>query len=218
MHKARNLLWVVLALLLLTSCGAKQAAAENQTNTTAPASTQASGSNTTSGEDAAPQSDTTDTAAQDTTEIKGADAPPKGVPSEVFKSVTASETLTDSSGSSYTATNAIDGDPQYDWRGTGVGSWLKLEGNQTCRVSGFYIIAGRGEDQQSYISSSRIKDVEVLFSDGSTQTFTLDDNALRGQIVALKEPVDTMSMQFTIKSVYSGSVSQDVAIAEVIPY
>lgn len=87
----------------------------------------------------------------------------------------------------------------------------------TYTVTGFRIQGGYQKDETRYSRNSRPGDIRVEFSDGSTQSMTLQD-LMQEQVVTFSAPVDTSYVTIVIESVYEGNKYEDTAISEVVFY
>ena len=135
-------------------------------------------------------------------------------------SVSASSSLVEQSyGISHTPEKAIDGDLTTGWvedaPGAGIGETITLFLDSTYTVRGFVIHAGYQKSASLYERNARPAVLKLSFSNGESQSFTLQD--LNGQQrILFAQPVETDRVTFTIESVYNGTTYQDTVISELM--
>ncbi len=119
----------------------------------------------------------------------------------------------------YAAKNVYDGKVATSWTegdesSSGMGQYVEVffEGEPT--LNQLRIWNGSWASYDLWNRQNRVKDLEITFSDGSKQKFTLTDDMV-AETLAL-EPVKTASARLTIKSVYSGTTFTDTPISEVV--
>lgn len=111
-----------------------------------------------------------------------------------------------------------DGTLQNAWvegaSGQGVGEWIQFTFNGTYSISGFQIYSGYQKNTDLYQQNSRPKDIRIVFSDSTEESFTLDDN--EGiQTVYFSNSIATDTLTLYIESVYSGTKYEDTVISEM---
>jgi hypothetical protein len=134
-------------------------------------------------------------------------------------SIESSSTLAGSGGVTYGENHLIDGKRSNVWvegdtEGSGVGTTLMFELGQTQTVSGFRIWNGNWYSQDFWRRHNRVRDLEVVFSDGSRQNIQLTDS-MSSEYVRFDTPKRTSSMRLRILSVYNGSTFDDTVISEI---
>ena len=135
-------------------------------------------------------------------------------------SVNASSSLVEQAyGISHTPEKAIDGDLTTGWAenapGVGIGESITLFLDSTYTVRGFVIHAGYQKSASLYERNARPAVLKLSFSNGESQSFTLQD--LNGQQrISFAQPVETDRVTFTIESVYNGTTYQDTVISELM--
>jgi hypothetical protein len=126
--------------------------------------------------------------------------------------------LTSQQGNSYGPRNAFDGNSNTAWvegsKGQGIGDFLVLEFDTPRTVREVTIRNGYAKNSDIYGKNSRVKDIEVRFSDGSSQDAGLADDS-GAQTITFDRPVRTKWVQIEIRSVYPGWKYSDTAINEV---
>jgi hypothetical protein len=96
--------------------------------------------------------------------------------------------------------------------GDGVGEWVELQLASPVAVAKVGVVNGYGKGPR-YLENSRVRDAELRFSDGTTQSIHLTDtNELQYFDV---RPDATTAVRLTIVSVYPGTRWDDVAIGEI---
>jgi hypothetical protein len=132
--------------------------------------------------------------------------------------VTASSSLGEDNGVNYDVENVADNKLSTVWvegeQGSGLGSSVSVELGAPAAVRGFKIWNGNWYTPDFWQRHNRIKDVEVEFSDGTKQSFTLKDEMAAEEVVFAK-PVTTSSLKLKVKSVYGGSTFPDTCISEL---
>lgn len=120
---------------------------------------------------------------------------------------------------SYVAKNAYDGKVATAWTegdesGSGMGQYVEFFFEGEVTLNQLRIWNGSWASYDLWNRQNRIKDLEITFSDGSKQKFTLTDDMVAETITL--EPVKTSSARLTIKSVHNGTTFTDTPIAEVV--
>ena len=98
--------------------------------------------------------------------------------------------------------------------GYGVGQEITLTFDDVYNIDGFVINAGYQRSERLYDKNSRPSEILLTFSDGTSESFLLDD-IFRSQHINLTSPVMTDSVTLTILSAYRGTSFDDTAIAEI---
>jgi hypothetical protein len=134
-------------------------------------------------------------------------------------SSSASSIYPEAGGVRYVPEQIYDGKVSKNWtegdqKSSGLGEWVQVEFEGEKDLTSFRIWNGTFSSYDMWTRSNRIKEVELEFSDGTKQSFTLSD-AMSGELVELK-PVTSSSVKMRIKSVYNGSTFTDTAISEVV--
>ncbi len=130
----------------------------------------------------------------------------------------ASSTEAPDQGVSYDVKNIVDGKAGTVWvegeEGSGLGSWVRidLKGQQT--VDAIRIWNGNWYTWDFWKRHNRAKEIEVEFSDGSKEHFTLADE-FKPEVIKLSKPVKTTFVKLKIKSVYNGTTFNDTCLSEV---
>jgi hypothetical protein len=129
-----------------------------------------------------------------------------------------SSVLAPAGGNSYGARNLLDGQDSTAWvegsSGQGVGDFLVVEFAAPQSIRAIALRNGYAKNDDIYLKNSRIRDIEIDFSNGDSLQTTLSDT--RGeQRVSLNRPVTAKWLRITIRSVYPGSKYTDAAISEL---
>ena len=140
-------------------------------------------------------------------------------PIQVDKSlVTATSVCDESEGVNYDAKNIVDNKLTNAWvegeTGSGLGSFVTLDLGVSQVVTGLRIWNGYWISGDFWQRHNRMKDIEVEFSDGTKQTFTLKDEMVP-ETITLPKAVNTSSIKLKFKSVYAGNTFQDTVISEI---
>ncbi len=130
----------------------------------------------------------------------------------------ASSVLAPEHGNSYGPSNLTDGDDSTAWvegsDGQGVGDFVVLEFDTARAIRGLTIKNGYDKSRDIFAKNSRVKDIELRFSNGDSLQATLKDTP-DAQPVALPRPIDAKWVELIIRSVYPGSKYADTAINEL---
>ena len=148
--------------------------------------------------------------------------PAPAVSMTAITSVDASSCLSESQYSLYhTPDRIMDGDLATAWvedgTGEGIDESITFTFDGVYLVSGMCIHAGYQKSAELYEKNARPASLTILFSNGGTQTVTLQD--VNGpQDIVFPAPVETASITLVISSVYSGSKYTDTAVSEISFY
>ncbi len=115
--------------------------------------------------------------------------------------------------------NALDGNSSTAWiesaPGAGIGEWIRLGFDRAHTIHGIGISNGYKKSAELYAKNGRVKRLEVAFSNGSSQIFTLADQASGMEQLTFGQPVSTDSVRITILEVYGGYKYDDTCITEL---
>lgn len=133
-------------------------------------------------------------------------------------SVVASSSYPTEQGVSYEPAEVLDHRGGDVWvegaSGSGLGSWIELRFAEPREVVAVQIHNGHWLSPDFWKRHNRMKDVELIFSDGSKQFFKLPDR-MAVDVLTLPKPVTTKSVRVRFTSVYAGSTFGDTAVAEL---
>lgn len=136
-----------------------------------------------------------------------------------FDSVTASSTLSPQGSYTYNPKNAADGDYLTAWvegvKGNGENQWIQFESGTEAAVKTIAVSNGYCSDKATYRKNSRVKEMKLEFSDGTSQVVELPDSMYEYTLVDLPEEVTAASVKCTILSVYPGEKYTDTCINEI---
>ena len=111
-----------------------------------------------------------------------------------------------------------DGDTSTAWvedvYGFGIDEYITLNLDGDYLISEIEIYAGHHKDSELYVRNCRPCELEISFSDGSSETHYLDD-VMQAQYIILDTPVVTNEVTITIKDSYAGSHYEDTCISEI---
>jgi hypothetical protein len=96
-----------------------------------------------------------------------------------------------------------------------VGSWITVDLGGTKNVTKIGMFAGDWSSGTSWKQTNRPKEVEVQWSDGTTETWTLND-AMEMQVYTQSSPKSTSTIRFKVNQIFSGSAFPDTAISEIL--
>ena len=116
----------------------------------------------------------------------------------------------------YDAKLAFDNDDTTAWVPTsnGVNQWIKADFKSPVATKSVSIYGGYGVDARRYDANNRARSIRVSFSDGSSETFSLEDK-MKLQRFELRHPVVTYSAKVEILAVYRGERHDEMAISEI---
>ncbi|MSP55934.1 MAG: hypothetical protein EXR69_10080 [Myxococcales bacterium] len=121
-------------------------------------------------------------------------------------------------GVSYDAVNLGDGKGASAWfegaEGSGLNEWVQADLGGDKAVAGFTIWSGWWYTASQWTHYSRPKTLQVEFSDGTTQEFTLQDS-YAPQSFDLSSAKKSSTMKFKIKSAFTSDAYADTAISEI---
>lgn len=101
--------------------------------------------------------------------------------------------------------------------GQGINESITLTLCQESTVKGFFINAGYHKSDSLYEKNSRPQQIRVIFSDGTEETFSLNDIKEQQQCT-FSVPRKTSSISIMIEAVYPGSKYEDTVISEIVLY
>ena len=131
---------------------------------------------------------------------------------------TASSSEPESNGVSYEPKFLKDSKRSTVWvegqSGSGLGSWVQLDLDGTQEVHGIRLWNGNWFTRDFWERHNRIKEIEVEFSDGTRQRFTLEDEMVPEEIT-FPSPVSTSSIKIKIKGIHNGTTFNDTCLSEV---
>lgn len=137
---------------------------------------------------------------------------------EHVRDVTATSELPPNDGFYYNPKLAVDGKQETAWvegkDGQGEGESITLLFDDAYVVSGIYINSGYQKSNDLFLKNSRPEKIKMEFSDGTNQSFRLDD-AQGQQTLTFTTPVTTTFVTIRVESVYPGSVYKDTSISEI---
>lgn len=119
----------------------------------------------------------------------------------------------------YSAERAIDGKQSTAWvegdSGSGLGAWIELDLGSEQTVKKIRIWGGDWSSWEYWNRANRPKELEVKYSDGSTQMITLKDEKTAQVFDVDGGGKKTQTVRLRLKSTYSGSTWFDTGISEV---
>ena len=134
--------------------------------------------------------------------------------------VSADSELPAADGVSYSARNVSDRKVSTVWvegdtGGSGLGSAITMDLSPGTTISELHIWNGNWYSWDFWNRHNRAKEIEVEFSDGTKQKFTLQDEQVVEQL-RLTKPVTTDFVKVKIKSIHRGSTFNDTVISEIM--
>jgi len=133
-------------------------------------------------------------------------------------SATASGSMANDDNGNYEVKNVHDGKQATYWveggEGSGLGSWVQLNFDGPTTVTALRVWNGSWYSYDFWQRHSRLKEMELEFSDGTKEKMTLSDEKLMEQI-NLPKAVKAEWVKVKIKSVYTGNTFNDTGISEI---
>lgn len=130
----------------------------------------------------------------------------------------ASSTYPPEGNESYEPAKIMDGKVGTSWvegaDGTGLGEWVRLNFESERTLTKVKIWGGMWFSHDYWTRANRPKDIEVRFSDGTTQSFTMA-NEMVAQEFTFSAPQATTSLEVRIRSAHGGTTWLDTAISEI---
>lgn len=124
----------------------------------------------------------------------------------------------DEEGTHYPARNVKDGKGTTAWyegdSGNGLGAWVEVDLGGEISVSKVVLYAGDWKSEQDWGRANRPSELELKFSDGSTETWKLPDE-YKPQSWSPSSAKTTTSIRFRLKSVHAGTAFTDTGISEI---
>ena len=123
----------------------------------------------------------------------------------------------DEDGTHYPARNVKDGKGTTAWyegdSGNGLGAWVEVDLGGEVQISKIVLYAGDWRSEQDWGRANRPAELELKYSDDSTETWNLADE-YKPQTYAPKGKT-TSSIRFRLKGVHAGSALTDTGISEI---
>ena len=134
--------------------------------------------------------------------------------------VTASSTYVVTEGTgSYDPTRTADGKAATSWfegeAGSGLGAWIEYDLGAPTLVKQIKLWAGDWSTFDYWSRANRPKELELKFSDGTTQVVTLKNEKLAQSFAIDGGGKTTTSVRIKVKAIYDGSTWLDTGLAEV---
>jgi hypothetical protein len=130
----------------------------------------------------------------------------------------ASSMLAPQFGNSYGVQNLFSPQPDTAWvegkAGQGNGEWVSVEFDAERLVKAVVVRNGYQKNDDIYAKNSRVRRLRLVFSQGESLTFTLQDHA-GPQTITLDHPINAHWIEFVIDDVYPGSRYSDTAISKL---
>ncbi len=133
---------------------------------------------------------------------------------------TASSSLKSTSITDFRPTNLLDGDLGSAWvegaDGPGLGEWVRLDFESPILIDRIEIANGYQRDAERFQGNERIENIQLQYSDGTSQVVKLLD--AEGLQLIEPEVEDTQWIKVTILSVYPDYKWEDAALSDVRIY
>lgn len=101
--------------------------------------------------------------------------------------------------------------------GQGIGESVLVKFNTKCLVKGIHLYAGYQKSESLYYKNSRPSKIGLEFSDGSYDTYELDD-IYGKQTIQFPDSIVAKSFRIVIEDVYEGKKYSDTVISEIEIY
>jgi hypothetical protein len=130
----------------------------------------------------------------------------------------ASSVLAPQLGNNYDVRNLFSAQPEMAWvegtPGQGKGEWVTVEFDAERLVTAVVVRNGYQKNDDIYGKNSRVRRLRLVFSQGESASFTLQDRT-GPQTITLDRPINTHWIEFVIDDVYPGSRYSDTAISKL---
>lgn len=132
--------------------------------------------------------------------------------------VSASSSFPPEDGVTYEPEKIMDGKLSTSWvegdQGSGLGSWIELDLGGERTVQKIRVWGGLWYSADYWKRANRPKDIEIAWSDGTSDVLTLKDE-MKVQEFTLAKARKTTVAKIKVKSVYNGSTWLDTAFSEI---
>jgi hypothetical protein len=98
--------------------------------------------------------------------------------------------------------------------GQGVGEWIVIDFREFRQVRAVIVRNGYQKSADTFSKNSRVQKLRLAFSQGESQTLTLQDN-MELQKIAIDPAIGAYWVQFIIDDVYPGSAHADAALTKL---
>ena len=133
-------------------------------------------------------------------------------------SVTASSSYPPEDGTSYDASQVIDGKASTSWvegdPGNGLGAWVEFDLGGAKTITRLRVWGAIWYSTDFWERAGRPKELELKFADGSTVKMPMSDE-MKPQDFTLPKPTSTTSLRVRISAAYNGTTWSDTAISEI---
>lgn len=128
----------------------------------------------------------------------------------------------------YAPANIMDGDIETAWcysRDSDYQDWIKIVNvcsdgykyqSSQFSIESLDIVNGYAKSSETYYNNARIKSLTIMFSDGSTKNFELEDGIIDYQTIELGDRIFTDFIVITVDEVYDGEFYDDICCSELI--
>ncbi|MBT1516100.1 caspase family protein [Bradyrhizobium sp. SRL28] len=147
-----------------------------------------------------------------------------GVPGEScvrngYETYCVSSVLKSQFGNSYGPENLFKGPASSAWvegqQGNGVGEWITVEFEGLRTVRSIVVRNGYQKSNDIFGKNNRVRHLRAVFSQGETQTLTLQDRS-GSESLTLPKPVKAYWVKFIIDDVWAGNKYTDTAITKLV--
>jgi hypothetical protein len=122
-------------------------------------------------------------------------------------------------GNSYGPENLFKGPASAAWvegrQGNGVGEWITVEFDGLRMVRSIVVRNGYQKSSDIFGKNNRVRHLRAVFSQGETQTLTLQDRS-GSESLTLPKPVKAYWVKFIIDDVWAGNKYTDTAITKLL--
>ncbi len=137
-----------------------------------------------------------------------------------FSDISSSSNLTSKGNVTYYARNVIDGNSGTAWvegaSDSGIGEKIFFKSSSEQKVSYLKIMNGYCKSEDLYMKNNRVKNIRVVFSDGTSIDGSLNDEFANYDLIVLTEPVFCNEFYIEITDVYRGTHYDDTCISEIV--
>ena len=146
--------------------------------------------------------------------------PTEDFPEPSFSDISSSSNMAPQGNVTYDARNVIDGNPSTAWTegapDSGIGEKIFFKSSSEQKVSHLQIMNGYCKSEDLYMKNNRVKNIRIVFSDGTSIDRSLTDEFANYDLIVLTEPVFCNEFYIEITDVYKGTHYDDTCISEIV--
>lgn len=146
--------------------------------------------------------------------------PAEDFPEPSFSDISSSSNLASQGNTTYYAHNAVDGNFGTAWAegasDSGIGEKIFFKSSSKQKISYLQIMNGYCKSEDLYMKNNRVKNIRIVFSDGTSIDRSLTDEFANYDLIVLTAPVFCNEFYIEITDVYRGTHYDDTCISEIV--